>query len=558
MVKVKSKKQKVKLQIKIQNFRKEWGGTIGWGLGILGLFFFIRLANLTLLPIFVDEAIYIRWSQVMRVESTLRFLPLSDGKQPLFMWLTIPFLKIFSDPLFAGRFLSVLSGLGSLAGLFLISYQLFKDKKIALVASLLYAVIPFLVFFDRMALVDSMLAMFGIWTAYLGILLVRWLRLDLAMITGMILGVALITKSPAIFFALLLPAAILIADWFNLREWRKIIPRVLKLIGLWGVVYLFAFFIYNLLRLGPNFNMIGIRNKDYIFSVREIFSHPLDPLRPHLTDLAVWLPNLLTWPILLSAIVGWIWLWWRQEKRREAIFLCLMITVPLLIQSIFARVFTPRYILFTIWPLLIFAAYCLVSALRLLATTGLSTACLSVRPCLPAGRRGKVTVDRQWLVVGLLGVILLPAVWYNFHLLYKLERAPLPRKMRSGYLEEWTAGQGIKETAEFIKGRTSRGSVLVGTEGAFGTLPDGLQVYLEGMANVIVIGVGYPITGVHESLINSLADNDVYLVVNQSRLQIPFEAYGLKLVEEFPKAINPKGEQDKLLLFAVDKEFWLR
>src|SRR4030043_655222 len=101
------------------SFWRYWKWPLFWGLGIVLIFFLLRLINLTILPIFADEAIYIRWSQVMRVESTLRFLPLSDGKQPLFMWLTIPFLQIFSDPLLAGRFLSVVAGFVSLIGLFL-------------------------------------------------------------------------------------------------------------------------------------------------------------------------------------------------------------------------------------------------------------------------------------------------------------------------------------------------------------------------------------------------------------------------------------------------------
>ena len=74
------------------------------------LYLILRLPNLTLQPIFADEAIYIRWAQVMRAESTLRFLPLSDGKTPFFMWAMIPLFKFFHDPLLAGRFLSVISG----------------------------------------------------------------------------------------------------------------------------------------------------------------------------------------------------------------------------------------------------------------------------------------------------------------------------------------------------------------------------------------------------------------------------------------------------------------
>ena len=92
------------------------------GLLIVILYFFLRLPNLTLQPIFADEAIYIRWAQVMKSEPTLRFLPLTDGKAPLFMWIMMPMFKIFDsdligvdDPLFAGRFLSVLSGFSTLA-----------------------------------------------------------------------------------------------------------------------------------------------------------------------------------------------------------------------------------------------------------------------------------------------------------------------------------------------------------------------------------------------------------------------------------------------------------
>ena len=88
-------------------FKQNWCYILA-GIFVLALFF-TRLYHLTILPVFADEAIYVRWAQVMRAEETLRFLPLSDGKQPLFMWLIIPFFKMFSEPLFAGRFVSVLA-----------------------------------------------------------------------------------------------------------------------------------------------------------------------------------------------------------------------------------------------------------------------------------------------------------------------------------------------------------------------------------------------------------------------------------------------------------------
>ena len=64
------------------------------GLMILLIAVILRFSYPNSLPVFADESIYIRWAQIMRSEATLRFLPLSDGKQPLFMWAAIPFLKI--------------------------------------------------------------------------------------------------------------------------------------------------------------------------------------------------------------------------------------------------------------------------------------------------------------------------------------------------------------------------------------------------------------------------------------------------------------------------------
>lgn len=501
--------------------KQKW--VIMTALGVSLVFFLIRFINLTILPVFADEAIYLRWSQVMRSEPTLRFLPLSDGKQPLFMWLTIPFLKIFSDPLLAGRYLSVLAGLGSLVGLAFLAWLLFKGKRISLMTGLFYTTIPFFVFFDRLALVDSLLAMFSIWLAVLSLLLINYQRWDLAMIAGMVLGGALLTKSPAIFFALFLPAALL---FLSLKKKNNF----LRILALWVIVWVFGFGIYNfLLRLGPGFQMIAIRNKDYLFSFKEVLSHPLDPLKPHLGDLSSWFPNLLTWPIILLSLGGL--LVGLKSKFRQTLFLLIWLLIPLLAQSVFAKVFTPRYILFTVWPFLIFTAFFLDWLWSRLK-------------------------QKNWGLSVLLLVLLIPALRYDWQLLMNPEKAPLPRNLRSGHLEEWTAGYGLKESAEFFKEKAKSDKVFVGTEGFFGTLPDGLQIYLEGTPNIRVIGVGWPVVKVHPSLINSLVDNEVYLLVNQSRLNLLPQANGLVLIKKYPKAAWPDGHRDKLLLFQLDKNYW--
>ncbi len=86
----------------MKKFLKQWKWVIIVGFGILLTSFLIRLYHLTLLPVFADEAIYIRWSQIMSREPTLRFLPLSDGKQPFYMWILMFYLTLIGHGLLKG------------------------------------------------------------------------------------------------------------------------------------------------------------------------------------------------------------------------------------------------------------------------------------------------------------------------------------------------------------------------------------------------------------------------------------------------------------------------
>jgi len=99
--------------------------------GLVVLYAVTRLTNLTKLPIFTDEAIYIRWSQIGSRDANWRFISLVDGKQPLFTWIMMVFLRVIADPLLAGRLVSVLAGAMTTVGMWLTAQELFKSKKIA-------------------------------------------------------------------------------------------------------------------------------------------------------------------------------------------------------------------------------------------------------------------------------------------------------------------------------------------------------------------------------------------------------------------------------------------
>src|SRR3989344_1683376 len=182
---------------------------------ILALAVLLRFYHLTALPIFADEAIYIRWAQIMRVDPSLRFLPQTDGKQPLYMWVLMPVSKIISDPLLAGRILSGLLGIGTGAGVATLAYLLFKNLRLSLMAAAIWAVLPYSVFFNRMALVDSMLAFFLIWYFTLLYLAISRRRFDMSLLAGFSAGFAWLTKSPAIFALALSPSLLLFLPKFD-------------------------------------------------------------------------------------------------------------------------------------------------------------------------------------------------------------------------------------------------------------------------------------------------------------------------------------------------------
>ena len=499
---------------------------------ILG-FLFTRLFHLTSFPIFADEAIYIRWAQVMRAEPSLRFLPLSVGSPPFFIWTIMPFLKIIVDPLFAGRLLSVFCGFGSMLGLFIASLLLFNNKRLAYFSAMFYIVAPYFVFSERLALIDSMLSLQGIWLAVLVILLAKKPRLDLSIIAGVILGISLMTKSFAVFFLVTLFSIFFLKKW-DLKDRKLTLIDFIKII-LWLMLILtIGYSIYNfILRLGPNFNLINSRNDIGVYSFKEIIRHPLDPFIPHLKDLLDWLPNLIT-PIifglsLLGIVIG------IKKKRAATFFLILCSFGPILIESFISKVFTPRYLLFAIWPFMVMAAYSVETLLTQLKA------------------KSQKLVFKIILPLFLILLATIPAIRYDWLLLTHPEKSPLPRNLRSGHLEDWTAGQGIPEIVTFLKNRPPDKKILVGTEGYFGTLPDGLQIYFQNVPKITIIGIGLYPDKIPQPLLNSLVDHDeVYLVINDERLSFNPEAQNVTVINHYPKAKRPDGTFQSLLFIKIN------
>lgn len=462
-----------------------------WLLPLLIIYFFSRLQNLTQIPVFGDEAIYIRWAQLIKNVETLRFVPLTDGKQPLFMWLNSIDLKFISDPLIAGRLISVLSGAGSLIVIFTFALY-FLNFSTALIASILYLTLPFTFFFDRLALADNLLSFFGLLSLFLAFLLAKYPRLDLSLILGFSLGLAWLTKSPAIYFIVLSLVTFII---YRLTNIKKI---YLPLIS--GFI---AFVIYNILRLGPQFHQIAFRNLDYIWPLTEVLKHPLDPLIPHLKDIATIYLNYISWPIILVFIFSLFFFRKFLFKNKILLIVFLWCFLPLLANAGIAKVFTARYILFTLPPLILFISFFL---------------------------------SKIKFIYPIVILFSIANMIYIYRLSTNAFNLILP-PTETGYLSDWTSGWGIKSAADYLISESKTHNVIVGTEGYFGTLPDGLQIYTDSLKNLTIFGVGVAVNKIPDKLIDArLYGDEVFLLINQTRNKLPSsETDRLELVKSYPK-----------------------
>jgi len=491
---------------------------------LICLYFFTRIQNLTSIPVFGDEAIYIRWSQIIKNVETLRFIPQTDGKQPLFMWFTAVILRFFSDPLIAGRLISVSAGFGTLIGIFLTICILVSFHKniqsplkffwhsikenfyYGVLAVTIYILLPFSFFFDRLALPDNTLSLFGIWSILFSFLLAKFKRLDLAFILGVILGLAWLTKSPALYFVIL---SLITFIFLNLKNIKSIyLPIISSII---------AYAIYNILRLGPQFQMIAVRNKDYIWPIGEILKHPFDPLKPHIGDIFTIFGQFISWPVLVLAIIGFFLFLFYKKNTHIYLLICWWI-LPLIADAAIAKVFTARYILYTLPPLII------------LLSLGLS-----------------VFFKRPLFKFIFIIIIFIPNIIWIKNISLNPFSFNLPNTEK-GYLQDWTSGWGIKQSADFFKTRSLQKNVIVGTEGSFGTLPDGLQIYTDSVKQLTVIGLGLGFTQIPSQLIDAHQHGDeVYLLINQSRFKISsLDQAKLTLIKSFTKP-----NQDRLLLYQL-------
>ncbi len=423
---------------------------------IIIFFFLSRLDQLTSLPIFTDEAIYIRWAQIAKQDASWRFISLTDGKQPSFVWIAMVIMKFIDDPLLAGRLVSVGAGFISLIGMFFLGKEIFKNKWVGIVSSFLYFIFPMALVYDRMALYDSLVGAFAVWSLYLTILLTRHLRLDTAILLGMTAGAGVLTKTSGFFSIYLLPFSVLLLDWKkNERS-----SRFLKFIVLAVVSVVLTYGYYSILRLSPFFNIITEKNAIFVYPFSEWLTHPFRFFIGNWKGFWDWLIIYTTSPILILMLLSFF-----INKRsffREKLFLFVWFIVPVVALALFGRVLYPRFIFFMILPLLPLSAFSIVNLYKIIGNKIL------------------------FAILCIFAFSL--AIRSDLIILTDFKNAPIPFSDLGQYNHDWPSGWGIKEAVAILNEEAKNQKIYVATQGNFGLMPYALEIYLVSNPNIEIKG----------------------------------------------------------------------
>src|ERR1035437_9680328 len=231
---------------------------------LVNLYFVFRLINRTKLPIFNDEAIYLDWGWRDIHREGFLYYSLYDAKQPFLMWLFGIAESLISDPLFAGRLVSVMAGFLTLMGIYKLAKYFFKEK-VALISLFLYTIVPIFSFYDRQALMESSVATVGIWSCFFLIKSLKENSLKFSIFAGLTLGVGFFIKSSSLVF--LLSYTILTIVYLVISKKIKVINNFLVAAG-------FFLISISLLLINPQLWSTFQSNSRYSLTITELLNFP--------------------------------------------------------------------------------------------------------------------------------------------------------------------------------------------------------------------------------------------------------------------------------------------
>lgn len=495
-----------------------------WLLGaiLMGACVAMRVPGLMALPIFGDEAIYLRWAQLVRGEGVglpHPWVSLADPKPPLHFWLMAAVFHWTSDPLHSARLISVLAGalsvglmlaVGSELGSFIAlreneGQSAVSGRVLGVVAAVLAIFCPFLAFYQRLATADAFFVCESLAIVWLSLL---WGRLTVqkspkgrawiaAVGLGVAIGAGLMTRQGISYTICATPVAGWLGHAWMARSfrWLSLLQLVLVAViagAIWtpyltAELHERALAVKHEMKDNPDAKVTNAELWQEM-KRRILYQESITGGRGEVAARNAMLTFVPRWTSAGEPVSGWFFFYLTPAVygaclvgliytavRQWRMFVMLMFWLVLMLGPVvfLASSIFSRYVLAAAPPLLLAGGYWLAAVSAFLLRRA------QTRPVIAWG--GVMAIWALVILGPLMEMGTQATRWWKQTLTVN---APGARGDRYQYVTGWTAGYATDKAIREIWNLAKVGPLVVITDNAWGTPADALWTYLSPLPNV--------------------------------------------------------------------------
>ncbi len=420
-------------------------------------FLMLRILFLTSLPIVNDESMYLHWGNDFITFWSNPSMPLSlQGKQALTA-LTLGIAQTMPiDPLVAGRLASIVCSLIGLWAFIRVATKVLHNTY-AVFATLLLSSSPLLLFFDRLALPDSIVAASYMCALYLWLLLTEKPTLKMSILLGITIAIGWWYKSTAL---LIIPSIILSSIVYMVHNHKHNLTRYI----LYTCVSLLTAFTGSLALMYTIFSnrIVPLSQTGHVFTLTQLLTIPWSIW---LRNVGITLQMLCVFSSPFAFLFGILFLF----KKKLTITQCIIFVwaiVPIMIEIFLAHIYNSRYMIIAIAPSILVFAIGLERIKQWKRTSQLIALSTSI----------------------ILSVLLIaqPLTFYRI-------TAVLPQVHRdlTQYVAGWSSGWGVQEASHFLQKEIGLRPAIIFVRNDSGNPEDGMYVYFSKTKHIKVLPITY-------------------------------------------------------------------
>lgn len=429
---------------------------------VLGfLFLLTRVWSLTALPMFNDEASYLRWGwEILHGIKPWWYSIVVNGKPPLTMivygiaqWFPV-------DQLLAGRLMAVcFSALTALISLK--TYAMLFPKQSFLLYGLLLIFNPFLLFFDRLALSEAIVTAIGSLLLYAGLRYVQTKQLRWIICIGACLGIGWWVKTTVFGF---IPVLCLMGVWLGVKKrigWdRLMLVVILILLAVVLIIFPSGFH--------PTLASFDTGEAKWMFSLSELLRFPVSVWGNNMANIVTWFLVFPTPVYVCCWLIGAILCLKQAGNRSSLLLYSLWVAVPILLFLVLGKNLTGRYVVIIMPQLSALAAYGVYGIWKKWKRLGIAL--------------GSIVVI---VVVGV-GTVLTTLPQTYFQLISAFPRAYWDMAQ---YMTGWPSGYGVREAITFVEKQARTTPLILFVRNDTGNPEDAVFVYCRSNPRITIIPV---------------------------------------------------------------------